>query len=101
MSHNRAPLYPLLFAYIQILTKLESSAANIASSAKRPMLSSTGSNQTFLCTLPLLKCLSPFIFYYAYLHTFFQIVRQISKRARLVLQSCLTHNRNSSNLLAM
>lgn len=39
--------------------------------AKRPMLSSTGSNQTFLCTLPLLKCLSPFIFYYAYLGTFF------------------------------
>lgn len=101
MSCKRASLYPPLFAHIQILTKLEGSAANVVSSAKLSMLSSTRSNQTFLCTLPLLKCLSHFIFYYAYLRTFFQIVRQISKKARLVLQSCLTHNRNSSNLLAM
>lgn len=65
---------------MQILTKLEGSAADAASSAKLSMLPSLGSNLAFLQTLPLLKCLSPSTFHYAYLRTSSLIVRQRFQR---------------------
>ena len=80
MPYNGATLYPLFFARIQILTKLEGSAADAASSAKLSMLPSIGSNLALLRLLPLLKCLSPSTFYYAYLRTSSLIVRQRFQR---------------------